>query len=123
MEEHHEPSLLRILQWEGAFGLLVAAFIVTSALCLLVSRIRGCFRPQPANLGRDIAFLFSGPVSAMLYAAVQAMEAARVFVSGGIDAEFPLVYGLRAPAAYCVVAFLCFVLGVAAFTLPAKSPA
>jgi len=54
---------------------------------------------------------------------MKAIVAAQSFVRGGIDAEFPLIYGLSGAAAFCAFAFLCFVLGVIAFTLPAKSNA
>lgn len=116
-----QQNLLQLLRYEGPWGLFVVLFFIACTLWLLISRIRGAFRPQPSRIGRDIAFLFAPPVSAILYTAVQAIVAAQSFVQGGIDAEFPLIYGLNGPVAICTIAFLCFVFGVIAFAFPIKS--
>lgn len=121
MEEHFEPNFFQLLREEGPVGLLVVVVSVASILWLLISRIRGCFRVQPTRIPRDFAFLITGPVTAILYSVMKAMVAAQAYVRGGIDSDYPLIYGLRGAKAICVVALLGFILGVVAFTLPTKS--
>lgn len=116
-------DLFVMLRYEGPIGFFIALFIVTFTLWLLISRIRGSFRSRPINPGRDLTFLVAGPITAILYAAIKAMDAAQAIFQGGIDADAPLSYGLNGPLALCYLALLGFILGVIAFTLPAKSPA
>jgi len=119
--EHYDPNLFELLKEEGPAGLLAAALIVVFTAALLISRIRGCFRIQPANTGRDLAFLVAGPISAMLLSTMKAIAAAQSLVAGGFDADFPLKYGLTGATAICSLALLCFAVGVIAFALPTKT--
>ena len=121
MEEHARTSLSQLFMELGPIGCFAVAFSLSCTLWLLVSRIRRCFQPRSSQLGRDLAFLFSGPVSAILHSIIQVVGATQSFVRGGIDAEFDVIYGLSGSITICIVGFLCFMLGVIAFSLPTKS--
>ena len=123
MEQHAEPNLFQLVLEGGPLSLFVVLFSVGCALWLLVTRIQGCFRPRLATPGRDLAFLITGPVCAVLLSAIKAIVAAQSFVRGGMDSEFPLIYGLSSATAICVIALLCFAVGVIAFMLPTKNNA
>ena len=121
MNDYVEPDLLQLLFRAGPFVLFAAVFSVACTVWLLVSRIRGVFRPRLDTPIRDIAFLAAGPVLAVLITLVRASVAAQSYVRGGIDAEFPLIYGLSDGVAMCAIAFLSFVAGVIACALPSKA--
>jgi hypothetical protein len=123
MNEHIEPNLIQLLLGEGPMGLFVLLFSIACTAWLLVSRIRACFRAHRVSTARDLALLFSGPVTAVLYSAIKAIVAAQCYVRGGIDAEHPLIYGLGGAIAICLIALIGFVLGVFAFALPPKTNA
>ncbi len=120
MEERYQPNAFELIAQSGPWGLLVAAFSVATALWLLISRVRGCFRVQPNRTARDLAFLITAPVTATLYLLMDASVAVQGFMEGGIDAEFGLLYGLRGPVVIGANALLCFVSGVIALCLPSK---
>ena len=72
------------------------------------------------RLGRDLVFLLSGPISAILYSIIKVIGAVQSYGQGGIDAEFPLIYGLRGTIAICALAFLYLIIGTITFALPSK---
>ena len=115
-----DQSLFALLKLLSADEWLCLLFSIGCTLWLLISRIRGCFHPTPINVGRDFAFLITGPVTAILITTIRSIAAVESNMTVGIDSDVPLRYGLATATAYCTVALLCFILGVISFMLPAK---
>jgi hypothetical protein len=119
MNEHQTLlSLLRQLGAEQSFCLL---FSVGCTVCLLISRIRRCFRHKEVNVTKDLALLITAPVTAILITIIRTITAVQSNMTEGIDTDYPLRYGLATATAYCTVALVCFLLGVISFMLPQKA--
>jgi hypothetical protein len=100
-------------------GLLL--FALVCSIWLVVSQLRGCFQPRSDHPVRDVAFLFSGPVMALLFSLSKAAEGTMAFMAGGIDADYNLRYGLNDVFIYCGVGFSCFAIGTISLMLPKAS--
>jgi hypothetical protein len=118
-DEAFEPSLLVLLSEEGPIGALVAVLCIVSTLWLVISRLRGCFRVQRAHRGRDLALLFTAPVSGFLLSVAKIVDA---FLNSD-SIRFALGHGLKWNFAIRELAMLCFLVGIVAFMLPAKAAA
>lgn len=121
MQSSTWSSLLFTVLQEGPFPLSALVFVIVCTASLLVTRIRRCIQPLPANPVRDIALLLSGPVVALVNPMLNAMSAGPL-VSGGIDAGLGIRSALIGPSMITFIGFECFVVGVIACCLPTKQP-
>ncbi|WP_131989877.1 hypothetical protein [Chthoniobacter flavus] len=123
--EEHAPNIFWILFENRPVGFIPAVFILTCSLGLLISRIRGCLRSRPTNLGRDLAFLCAGPTTALLYCVLSIANTFESFSSlaVAVSPSETFRYALRIPSAICSLALFSFIIGVLAFTLPQKTAA
>ncbi len=119
MEDHQ--NLFQLLLRGGPAELFTILFMIVCTVWLLVSRIRRCFRVYEPRLARDLVFLATGPVCAILLSFWQAAAGTMALMAGGIDAEFGLRYGLEEVVVLADIAFYCFVAGVLGFMLPTKT--
>ena len=113
-----ETSFFEGLRYCGTMEAVGMLFGVVCTSMLVMVQIRGCLRPQRPRPARDMAFLISGPVMAILLSLCRAASATMAFMAGGIDADFGLRYGLNDVLTLCGVGSFCFIIGGISLCLP-----
>lgn len=121
MEYRADRSLPEVLLELSPLPALATLVPIVCTTWLVVSGVRGWIRYRHPTPVRDIAFLASGPVCAVLSSIISVAGTTKATLLTSDTERWIISSGLDDAVSVCLVGFFCFLVGTVAVVLPAKS--
>ncbi len=120
MEYRADRSLPEILQEIGPLPALAVLVSVACTSWLVVSGVSDWIRYREPTPIRDLAFLVTSPVCAVLSSIISVAGMTKASLQTADTERWIVSAGLDDAVAVCVVGFFCFLVGIVSILLPTK---